>query len=97
MSLARVKCSRMCISVQACACKCAVCLESAVRMHFTDQRLPRECALNLRGLAAEIVLCFPKYMLSTEQRIAVDQSVFLAGEFCSALEGGIYFTTRKNG
>lgn len=65
----------MCKSVHACACERAVCLESAVRMHSRDQRLLGECALNLWGLAAEIVLCFPKYMLSLEQRIAVDQSV----------------------
>lgn len=62
----------MCKSVNG----CAVCLESAVRMHSRDQRILGECALNLGGLAAEIVLCFPKYMLSSEQQIAVDESVF---------------------
>lgn len=72
-----------------------VCLKSAVRMHSRDQRLLWECALNPRGLAAEIVLCFPKYMLSLEQRIAVDQSVSLAKGFCCTLEGDVYFKTPK--
>lgn len=76
-----VKCSFVCVSLRACSCKCAVCLESAVRMHYRDQRLLRECAPNLRGLAVEIVLCFPKCMLSLERRIAVDQSVSLARGF----------------
>ena len=71
--------------VHGCTCKCAICLKSAVQMHSRDQRLLWECALNLRGLAAKIVLCFPKYMLSLEQWIAVDQSVSLAGGFVAHL------------
>lgn len=65
----------MCGCVDARACERAAGLESAVRMHSRDQRLLGECALNLSGLAAEIVLCFPKYMLSLERRRAADQSV----------------------
>lgn len=62
----------ICACVYACLCVCegAVCLGTAVRMHSGDQRRPRECGLNPCGLAAEIcAFCFPKYLLTVEQRI----------------------------
>lgn len=90
---------RMSVHTHPCvhASKSAERLESAVRMHSRDQRLLQECALNLGGLVDEIVLCFHKYMLSLEQRIAVDQSVCMAAGFCSPFEGGISIIVLKNG
>lgn len=70
-------------------------LESAVRMHSRDQRLLGECALNHSGLAAEIVLCFPKYMLSLERRRATDQSVSHHPLHSYIQAGGFHSTHEK--
>lgn len=65
----------VCTYLCACACGFARCLESAIQM-LQRSKASGECALNLTGLAVEILLCLLKFRTRLEQRIAVDQSVY---------------------
>lgn len=86
----------VCTYLCACACGFARCLESAIQM-LQRSKASGECALNLTGLAVEILLCLPKFRTRLERRIAVDQSVYrhpfpshVSVPFCD-----IYFKIRK--
>lgn len=62
------------IYLYACACGFARCLESAIEV-LQRSKASGECALNLTGLTAEILLCLQKFRLRLEQQIAFHQSV----------------------
>lgn len=89
----------VCVRMWACSASGVSCMDAPEIKGFWG-----ECALNLRGLATEIVLCFSKFRLSLEWWIAVDQSVyhrpftvaFYAAGVCSTLEGDIYFSEMLN-
>lgn len=58
------------VCLYTCACGFARCLESAIEMIYRS-KASGECAVNLTGLAAEILLCLQNCRFRLEQQIAV--------------------------